>query len=263
VNRSLEWTITSVEEGTGEGYWAQCEGGRVWIRGESPLGARYGQAQFALAHQQGRIGECLGNQTPSLPIRALWSDSPPREIEPLLQCSINTVIAGRHQVTYLRQEGMKIWRIIIEEIVEEESDGFIVTGRAPQAAGDKNRFERVVEEMMEWRARIPSHLPLVYRFNPRPDLAPWYASRLEPLLDQTPEGVSVVFDGRGVIWDALRRSPDSSSTPLLPIVAPGEVEGLLTQPFRHPVQGMILRLSEGDSLSEIASRLRPVFYWTK
>lgn len=254
VSRPIEWIVTA-EEGCGEGYWAECEGGKVWIKGDSPLGARYGELQVRLALQEGQIGERLGRQEPRYSIRALWCETPPREAEPLLQYGFNTVVAGRQQLSHLCREGIRVWRLIIEEMVEEESDGFIVTGTLPRAAEGKNRCERVIEEMVHWRERVPSHLPLIYRLNPKQDLLPWYASRLETLLDMAPAGVVVAFEGRGGIWERLCKSPDCSATPLLPILTPSEAAALVRKPSRHPVQGVLFRLREGESLSEIGSLL--------
>lgn len=252
----MKWTLRS-KPGRSEGYSAQCEADELELIGESKLSLAFAEAQWKVALASGRWAELLGSHTPRFPHRALWlPPSAPHLVEWAVECGFNTAILGARwwekesrpttSVEELRAAGLNVWLFGTAHPVEEGVSALLHLGSAPPLTLEATRFEQLIQEIRALRTSLSPSIQLIYILSPDPSLLEWEAKRLEAILDEVPEGVTIAFPAAvgeqlHPIWRQLRATLDTASTPLLPIFDPSRVDLQFEQPLmRHPFAGGVV-----------------------
>ncbi len=72
--------VSDAYDGNSEGYWADYEGGTLFLHARTPWGLFNGVHQLAHGCIRGYLGEALGEHAPAYPLRPLWVvDEPSHE----------------------------------------------------------------------------------------------------------------------------------------------------------------------------------------
>ncbi len=242
-----KWELTTCSGHGREGFESSYEGGVLRLQAETPLGAAFGIAQLARAARAGHLAEWLGKRQPFFVLRPVRLRTPVSQwelfCEQLVMLGYNAVVSSDAPLELCHAYGLQVISpqpgmdyLLWESRTQLE--------RSPERA--KTESELVMEELRRAEqaagaARLIFSLPLLNQ-----TVADAQARWLGALCDAASICTTIAFPACGgthSIWEALRRSPDCSSTPLLPLVdlsSSEELERVFCRMERHPFAGALI-----------------------
>ena len=248
-----------------QGYSAKYVAGTLYLRADNPLGAVFGISQLNIGSKSGHLAEFLGNQQPRYPIRPLWVRNPPEDWDlfctKVIEWGFNAVVVeDPNLVDLVHGYGLKLI-LKSNEIVSRNVDFLFFESQmtGPSKDRDATQADLVLSEVRKIESELSSAASLIF-YIPAVNLqearkhSTWFESICDDVGNKTMISFSAEVDGDPhPFWEVLRRSPDTSATPLLPVI---NQEHFISRCYRHNFAGVITCMDHlSDEVSWITSQL--------